>query len=52
MCCCVHILNLIVKECFKDNIDVILRIRGAVKYIRSSPSRLTKFKTCVEQQNI
>ncbi|XP_029130253.1 zinc finger BED domain-containing protein RICESLEEPER 2, partial [Cajanus cajan] len=49
---CAHILNLIVKEGFKDNIDAILRIRGAEKYVRSSPSRLFKFKTCVEKQNI
>ncbi|XP_020229505.1 zinc finger BED domain-containing protein RICESLEEPER 2 [Cajanus cajan] len=52
MRCCAHILNLIVKEGFKDNIDAILRIRGAVNYVRSSPSRLAKFKTCVEKQNI
>nr|KYP32091.1 Putative AC9 transposase [Cajanus cajan] len=52
MRCCAHVLNLIVKEGFKDNIDAILRIRGAVKYVRSSPSRMSKFKTCVEQQNI
>nr|KYP41852.1 Putative AC transposase [Cajanus cajan] len=52
MRCCTHILNLIVKEGFKDNIDAILRTCGAVKYVRSSPSRLFKFKACVEQQNI
>nr|KYP55847.1 Putative AC9 transposase [Cajanus cajan] len=52
MRCCEHILNLIVKEGFKDNIHAILRIRGAVKYIQSSPSKLSKFKTCVKQQNI
>nr|KYP42047.1 hypothetical protein KK1_036560 [Cajanus cajan] len=34
------------------NIDAILKIRGAVKYVRSSPSRLPKFKTCVKKQNI
>nr|KYP65257.1 Putative AC transposase [Cajanus cajan] len=52
MRCCAHILNLIVKDGFKENIDVVVRIRAAIKYVRSSPSRLSKFKACVEQQNI
>nr|KYP37109.1 Putative AC transposase [Cajanus cajan] len=52
MRCCAHILNLIVKDGFKENIDVVMRIRAAIKYVRSSPSRLSKFKACVEQQNI
>nr|KYP41889.1 hypothetical protein KK1_036734 [Cajanus cajan] len=52
MHCCALIMNLIVKDEFKENIDVILRIRVAIKYVRSSPFRLSKFKACVEQQNI
>nr|KYP36627.1 Putative AC transposase [Cajanus cajan] len=52
MCCCEHILNLIVKDGFKENIDVVMRIHVAIKYVRSSHSRLSKFKACVEQQNI
>nr|KYP48801.1 Putative AC transposase [Cajanus cajan] len=36
MRCCAHFLNLIMKEGFKDNIDAILRICGAVKYIMYS----------------
>jgi hypothetical protein len=27
-------------------------IRNAVKYVRSSPSRLAKFKGCIERKNI
>nr|KYP40084.1 hypothetical protein KK1_038585 [Cajanus cajan] len=49
---CVHILNLSVKDRFKENIDVIMRICGAIKYVRFSPSRLSKFKARVKQQNI
>ncbi|RDX81411.1 putative mediator of RNA polymerase II transcription subunit 37c, partial [Mucuna pruriens] len=52
MHCCAHILNLIVMEGLKEINDSILRIRAAVKYVRSSPSRLSKFKACVELQNI
>nr|KYP76579.1 Putative AC9 transposase [Cajanus cajan]KYP76584.1 Putative AC9 transposase [Cajanus cajan]KYP76585.1 Putative AC9 transposase [Cajanus cajan] len=52
MHCCAHILNLIVKDGFKENIDVVMRIHAAIKYVRSSPCRLSKFKECVEQQNI
>uniref|UniRef100_A0A151UFW8 AC9 transposase n=1 Tax=Cajanus cajan TaxID=3821 RepID=A0A151UFW8_CAJCA len=52
MCCCAHILNLIVKDGFKENIDAVVKIRAAIKYVRSSPSRLSKFKACVEQRNI
>ena len=49
--CCAHILNLIVKEGLKDLEKSVLRIRGAVKYARSSPHRFAKFKTCVERSN-
>ncbi|KAL2330892.1 hypothetical protein Fmac_018473 [Flemingia macrophylla] len=51
MRCCAHILNLIVKDGLKEIDNSILRIRAAVKYIRSSPSRLSKFKACVEREN-
>ena len=50
--CCAHILSLIVKEELNEINDSILRICGAVKYVRSSPSRLAKFKGCVEQEII
>ncbi|KAK9286316.1 hypothetical protein L1049_014706 [Liquidambar formosana] len=52
MRCCAHILNLIVKEGLNDVHDSIARIRGAVKYIRSSPARAQQFKRCVEQERI
>jgi len=52
MRCCAHILNLIVSSGLKEIDNSVLRIRVAVKYIRSSPSRFMKFKECVERQKI
>ncbi|KAF7812886.1 zinc finger BED domain-containing protein RICESLEEPER 2-like [Senna tora] len=52
MRCCAHILNLIVMDGLKDVNDSILKIRNAVRYVRSSPSRLQKFKTCAEAEKI
>ena len=50
--CCAHILSLIVKDKLKEIDDSVIRIRNAIKYVRSSPSRLAKFKGCVEQEKI
>ena len=52
MICIAHIVNLIVNEGLKEHQDSITRIRGAVKYVRQSPSRLQKFKKCVQIENI
>jgi len=49
MRCCAHILNLIVSSELKEINCSILRIRIAVKYIRSSSSRFMKFKESVEK---
>ncbi|KAL3019306.1 hypothetical protein AAZX31_05G076000 [Glycine max] len=49
---CVHILNLIVNSGLKEIDNFVLRICAAVKYIRSSPSRLMSFKECSEMLNI
>ena len=49
MCFCAHITNLIVSDGLKDHIPSIDLIRCAVRYVRCSPSRLVKFKACVEK---
>ncbi|KAF7832006.1 zinc finger BED domain-containing protein RICESLEEPER 2-like [Senna tora] len=50
--CCAHILNLIVSDGLKELHSSIAAIRNAVRFVRSSPSRLAKFKQCIEQAKI
>ena len=52
MRCCAHILNLVVNEGLKDYHHSISAIRHAVRYVRSSPSRLAKFKEAMAAENI
>ena len=49
---CAHIINLIVNEGLREMHDSIARVCNLVRYVRSSLKRLTKFKTCVEQEKI
>ncbi|KAG5539807.1 hypothetical protein RHGRI_020130 [Rhododendron griersonianum] len=50
--CCAHILNLVVREGLKD-VDVsIARVRNIVRYVRSSPQRYAKFRTCCDKEKI
>lgn len=48
----VHILNLVVHEGLKDLGDCVTNIRNAVRYVRSLPERMSKFKDCVERERI
>lgn len=50
--CCAHVINLVVKDGLEDQHDSIVRIRKAVRYVRSSPARLLKFEDCVEKEKI
>ena len=52
MRCCAHIINLIVCEGLREAHDLIVSIRNAVKYVKSSPSRLQKFKECASHEKI
>ncbi|KAG8491642.1 hypothetical protein CXB51_014985 [Gossypium anomalum] len=52
MRCVAHILNLIVQYGIKDASVSVDRVRGAVRYIRASPSRLTKFNQRVKEEMI
>ncbi|KAF2306561.1 hypothetical protein GH714_019458 [Hevea brasiliensis] len=47
-----HIVNLVVMDGLKDVGESVLKVRNAVRYIRSSPARLKKFKECVEYEKI
>ncbi|TXG51776.1 hypothetical protein EZV62_024300 [Acer yangbiense] len=50
--CCGHILNLIVSDGLKDLHDSIVVIRNAVKFMKSSPGRLDRFKKAVAHKKI
>ena len=50
--CCAHILNLIVCDGLKDVNDTLIRIRNAIRFVRSSPARPAKFKKCIKEKNI
>ena len=44
-----HILNLVVQDDLKEH---AIKIRNAVRYVRSSSARLDAFKKCVEHVKI
>ncbi|KAF2290557.1 hypothetical protein GH714_014426 [Hevea brasiliensis] len=45
-----HIINLVVMDGLKDVSESVMKVKIAVRYIRSSPTRLKKFKECVEYE--
>ncbi|KAH9677149.1 BED-type domain-containing protein [Citrus sinensis] len=47
--CCAHILNLIVVSGLNEFHASVAAIRNAVKYVRSSTTRLQAFKQCAQQ---
>ncbi|XP_050946530.1 zinc finger BED domain-containing protein RICESLEEPER 2-like [Cucumis melo] len=50
--CCAHYLNLIVSDALKDLHVSIIRIRNAVKYVRSCPARLQIFKDFAKEDKM
>ncbi|KAH9668288.1 BED-type domain-containing protein [Citrus sinensis] len=52
VCCCAHILNLIVNEGLKEMDASIVSVRNAVKYVRSSTARMQAFQIPMNQEKI
>ncbi|KAF2310786.1 hypothetical protein GH714_017197 [Hevea brasiliensis] len=52
MRCMAHIINLVVMDGLKDVSESVMKVKDAVRYIRSFPARLKKFKECVEYEKI
>jgi hypothetical protein len=50
--CSTYILNIIAHEGLKDVDDSIIKIRKMVKYVKSSPQRLTLFKSYAERKSV
>jgi hypothetical protein len=50
--CCAYIVNLIVCDGLKDIIVSVVKIRNAIKFVRSSPSRHLAFKKCAKKLHI
>ncbi|KAJ9557040.1 hypothetical protein OSB04_011654 [Centaurea solstitialis] len=47
--CMTHILNLIVKDGLKENSYHVECVQKAVRYVRHSTQRITKFKKCMKE---
>ncbi|XP_062109554.1 zinc finger BED domain-containing protein RICESLEEPER 2-like [Humulus lupulus] len=52
MRCCAHILNLVVSDGLKEMSGAISSIRNAVRFVRSSPARLKRFKEACKDVNV
>ena len=52
MQCCTHILNLVVSDGLKELHNSITSIRNVVRFVRSSPQRLAKFRKCIKFSKI
>jgi hypothetical protein len=49
LCCCAHILNLIVQDGLKEIDDVIEKVQDSIKYVRGSQRRKQNFLQAVKQ---
>ncbi|KAF2322124.1 hypothetical protein GH714_007038 [Hevea brasiliensis] len=52
MRCIAHIINLVVVDGLKETNVSVKGVREALRYIRQSPARLQKFKSCCEMEGI
>ena len=51
LCCCAHILNLVVQDGLKE-IDVVQKICESIKYVRGSQRRKKSFYEFVKQMDL
>ncbi|XP_047049261.1 zinc finger BED domain-containing protein RICESLEEPER 2-like [Lolium rigidum] len=52
MRCSAHIVNLVVQDCLEAISPSASRIRDAVKYVKSSTSRMSTFNKCVQYSKV
>ncbi|KAM0859393.1 hypothetical protein ACQ4PT_047234 [Festuca glaucescens] len=52
MRCDAHIVNLIVTDGLKEVELSVKRVHAAVKYVKNSPARITKFKECADLEKV
>ncbi|CAN1355230.1 Putative AC transposase [Linum perenne] len=50
--CLAHVVNLVVNDGLRESSISIERVREAVKWVKSSPARLAKFKSCIVFEGI
>ncbi|CAN1177100.1 Zinc finger BED domain-containing protein RICESLEEPER 2 [Linum perenne] len=50
--CVAHVVNLVVNDELRECSISIERVREAVKWVKSSPARLAKFKSCIVFEGI
>ncbi|CAN1279338.1 Zinc finger BED domain-containing protein RICESLEEPER 2 [Linum perenne] len=50
--CVAHVVNLVVNDGLRECSISIKRVREAVKWVKSSPARLAKFKSCIVFEGI
>jgi hypothetical protein len=51
MRCAAHILNLVVNDRLKKLQNYIFNVRNPMIYVRSSPTRMARFKRCKSRKN-
>ncbi|XBI43967.1 hypothetical protein VPH35_108675 [Triticum aestivum] len=52
MRCATHVINLIVSDFLRELDIPVQRVRAAVRFIRNSPSRITRFKRCADLEKV
>ena len=52
MCCCAHILDLIMQSGLKSIHESFVKVRNAVQYVRASPARFEKSQEFVDKEKI